>query len=96
MKAHIQNQIPKELEAKVREQLAKANVAGIGYGAQSFASVVRNKIDNFKSENLKELIDDISRFVDTTLKNSPEQLTKAFVEVQQEAAKIIGKDDNNG
>lgn len=96
MKAHIQNQIPKELEAKVREQLAKANVAGIGYGAQSFASVVRNKIDNFKGENLQELIDDISKFVDTTLKNSPEQLTKAFVEVQQEAAKIIGKDDNNG
>lgn len=96
MKAHIPNQIPKELETKVREQLAKANVAGIGYGAQSFASVVRNKIDNFKSENLQELIDDISKFVDTTLKNSPEQLTKAFVEVQQEAAKIIGKDDNNG
>ena len=96
MKAHIPNQIPKELEAKVREQLAKANVAGIGYGAQSFASVVRNKIDNFKGENLQELIDDISRFVNITLKNSPEQLANAFAEVQQEAAKIIGKDDNNG
>ena len=96
MKAHIPNQIPKELETKVREQLAKVNVAGIGDGAQSFASVVKNKIDNFKGENLQELIDDISRFVDTTLQNSPEQLSKAFAEVQQEAAKIIGKDDNNG
>ena len=96
MKSHIHNSIPKELELKIRQQLSKANVAGIGYGAQSFASVVRHKIDNFKGEDLQELINDISGFVDTTLKNSPEQLAQAFAEVQQQANKILGKDNDNG
>lgn len=96
MKSHIQNNLPQELEIKVRQSLFNANVAGIGYGAKSFAMVIKNMIVNFTGDDKQVLINNIDEFVNKTLENSPQQLSEAFAEVMQRAEDIIGKENNDG
>ena len=51
------------------------------------------------TENYDDMIEKITHFVDVTLKNSPEELMKAFAETQKRAKSImdeqIRKDEVN-
>ena len=93
MKSHPVNAFPKEVEDKIHEQLSAAFVRGASYGAIAFCSVVKDKIDKFTGNDQSELIADIQNFVDTTMKNSPEQIAEAFKETNNRANQMLGKDN---
>ena len=85
----------KQLENVIQEQLQKQYVTGVSHGAKAFCQVIKDKIDNFKGMNMSDLIADISNFADITLKNSPENLQKAFEKTQERSKHLLGKEDMN-
>ena len=84
-----------KLRAACNEQFSKMWATGASYGAKSFAQVVKDML----TENSDDMIEKITHFVDVTLKNSPEELMKAFAETQKRAKSImdnqIRKDEVN-
>ena len=79
----------------MRKNLQKQFNMGASYGAKAFCQVIKDKINNFKGDNLTVLLADISEFADKTLENSPENLQTAFAQLNERISKIIGKDINN-
>lgn len=98
MKAH-QIETPDENMAKLQNiyktQLQKQFNIGFSYGGQAFCQVVKDKINGFTGQDMSVLIADISNFVDTTLKNSPQTLQKALEDTQKRVNHMLGKDDVN-
>lgn len=88
MKAHLpQNPNMKKVEKVFNKQLNKAYASGMANGAKIFARVVRDKINS--NDNKEAVIADITNFVDKTLENDIEELSKAFAEIQKRTAELL-------
>lgn len=92
MKSHMMKPPDDKIQEVMRKHLVHQWAVGASYGSMAFAQVVRDKIDKFEGDDKSALIEDISNFLNTTLKNSPDELIAAYEEISKKAAELQGKE----